>query len=109
VGEPFPEVRGLLERVLEELGHVPVPHRRGWQERLPEVDVLILEPALEDGVALAHALRETKPELPVICTGTGPPAHEVRALRPVAYLPKPFAVAELEQALRGAIDRARQA
>jgi len=108
VGEPYPEVRGLVERVLAQLGHEAVPHTRTWDaDRLPDVDVLILEPSLENGVALAQALRRAKPELPVICTASDPPARDVAQLEPVAYLVKPFAVADLEEALRGAIARAR--
>jgi CheY-like chemotaxis protein len=108
VGEPFPEVRALLERVLAGLGHEAVAHDRRWQaDRLPDVDVLILEPTLPDGVELARALRRAKPELPVICTASDPPPQDVQQLQPVACLAKPFAVADLEQALRGAVAQAR--
>ena len=106
VGEPYPEVRALLERVLDGLGHEPVRHRRGWRDDLPEIDVLVLEASLEDGVELARALRSENPALPVICTHTGPPGDAVERLRPVAYLRKPFGVGELERALRAALSAA---
>ena len=108
VGEPYPEVRGLVERVLARLGHEAVPHTRDWNaDSLPDVDVLVLEPSLDNGVELARALRKTKPELPVICTASDPPPRDVEQLEPLAYLVKPFAVADLEHALRDAVARAR--
>jgi CheY-like chemotaxis protein len=106
VGESYPEVRGLLERVLGEFGHEAVPHRRGWRSALPEIDVLVLDSTLEDGVELAEALRRDNPGLPVICTHTGPPGEAVDRLRPVAYLRKPFALGDLAEALREAASAA---
>lgn len=108
VGEPYPEVRAFLERALARLGHEPIAPDGRWRAgSLPEVDVLILEPALPDGVELARALRRAKPGLPVICTASGPFPRDVEQLEPVACLVKPFAVAELARALRGAVARAR--
>jgi DNA-binding response OmpR family regulator len=108
VGEPYPEVRSLVERVLAQLGHEAVAHDADWDaDGLPDVDVLILEPSLENGAELVDALRRRKPELPVICTASHPPAREVERLAPMAYLVKPFALAELEEALRGAVAQAR--
>jgi DNA-binding response OmpR family regulator len=108
IGEPFPEVRVLLERAVSRLGHEPVPHHAGWdtEGELPDVDVLVLEPAFEDGVALARALRRAKPDLPVICACSSAPDESVQELEPVAYLAKPFALSELERALKEAVRRA---
>jgi DNA-binding response OmpR family regulator len=107
IGEPFPEVAQLLERAVGRLGHEAVAHEPGWADTaLPDVDVLVLEPELHDGLELARALRREKPELPVICTLSGDPGRDVAELDPVATLVKPFALADLETALRDAVRRA---
>jgi CheY-like chemotaxis protein len=107
VGEPHPEVRALLQRVLDRLGLEPVSLRPHWRgEALPDVDVLILEPALEHGVALAHDLRHENPDLPVICTSSDLPDAAVAELEPIAYLLKPFRLADLEGALLDAVAQA---
>jgi DNA-binding response OmpR family regulator len=107
IGEPFPEVAQLLEHAVGHLGHEAVAQRGGWDGTdLPDVDVLVLEPELENGLELARALRREKPGLPVICTVNGEPGREVDELDPVATLVKPFALAELEAALRDAVRRA---
>ena len=107
IGEPFPEVARLLEHAVGHLGHEAVAQRGAWDgTQLPDVDVLVLEPELENGLELARALRREKPGLPVICTVNGTPRHGVDELDPVATLVKPFALAELEAALRDAVRRA---
>jgi DNA-binding response OmpR family regulator len=106
IGEPFREVRALLERAVDHLGHEAVPHDRGWRDALPDVDVLVLEPALTDGIELARALRRDNPDLPVICTCAASPGDDVEELDPVAYLVKPYALADLERALDEAVRRA---
>jgi CheY-like chemotaxis protein len=70
-----------------------------------DVDVLVLEPALEGGLELARALRQEKPNLPVICTCSEAPGADVHELGPVAYLVKPFALADLDRALTDAVRR----
>jgi DNA-binding response OmpR family regulator len=106
IGEPFREVRTLLERAVDHLGHEAVAHDRGWREELPDVDVLVLEPALTDGIELARALRRDNPDLPVICTCAASPGEDVEELDPVAYLVKPYALADLERALEEAVRQA---
>jgi CheY-like chemotaxis protein len=105
IGEPFPEVRQLLERAVDLLGHQPVAHQPGATGLPRDVDVLVLEPALEGGLELARALRVENPELPVICTCSEAPATEFSELSPIAYLVKPFALADLERALLDAVRR----
>jgi DNA-binding response OmpR family regulator len=105
IGEPFPEVRHLLERAVDRLGHEPIAHRPGTGGTPTGVDVLVLEPRLEGGLELARALREQNPNLPVICTCGEPPVADVHELEPVAYLVKPFALADLERALAEAVRR----
>jgi CheY-like chemotaxis protein len=105
IGEPYPAVRHLLERAVDLLGHEAVAHEPGAHEPPADVDVLVLEPALEGGLELARALREQNPGLPVICTCSETPGSEIRELAPVAYLVKPFALADLERALLDAVKR----
>jgi DNA-binding NtrC family response regulator len=105
IGEPFPEVRQLLERAVDLLGHEPVAHQPGAAAMPRDVDVLVLEPALEGGLELARALRAGNPDLPVICTCSEAPATEFSELSPIAYLVKPFALADLERALLDAVRR----
>jgi DNA-binding response OmpR family regulator len=102
IGEPFPEVRQLLERAVDHLGHEPVAHQPG-AAALPDVDVLVLESTLEGGLELVRALREENPDHTLICTCSETPGADVRELEPVAYLVKPFALADLERALTDAL------
>jgi DNA-binding response OmpR family regulator len=106
IGEPFAPVRELLERAVSGLGHEALTPGPDWEGQLPDVDVLVLEPSYEEGVALARALRRLKPELPVICAYGLAPDPSIEDLEPVAYLAKPFALAELERALTEAARRA---
>jgi DNA-binding response OmpR family regulator len=106
IGEPFAPVRQLLERAVSGFGHEPLTPSADWERDLPDVDVLVLEASYEEGVALARALRREKPGLPVICAYGFAPGPSIDELEPVAYLAKPFALAELEQALTDAARRA---
>jgi DNA-binding response OmpR family regulator len=106
IGEPFAPVRELLERAVSGFGHEALTPGPDWEQELPDVDVLVLEPSFEEGVRLARALRREKPGLPVICAYGLAPDSSIEELEPVAYLAKPFALAELEQALTEAARRA---
>lgn len=114
VAEPHPELRGLFERVLDELGHEAVVPRDDRHEHLPDVDVLLFGPQLDGGAQLARSLRAAKPDLPVICACSGPVSAEIEQLAPLTFLVKPFRLADLEAALTGAVaaaiahDRSRQ-
>jgi len=106
VVEPHAEVRALLGHVVERLGHEPVypTGRRG--EVLPEgdVEVLLIEPADPGAVLAAETLRHEHEELPIVCASIYPDSEEAARLRPLAYLVKPFGLAELERALSAAVD-----
>lgn len=105
IGEPFPEVRQLLERAVDHLGHEALTHEPGAAGPPLDVDVLVLEPSYEGGLALAQELRRENPGLSVICTCSETPGSDIRELAPVAYLVKPFALADLERALADAVRR----
>jgi DNA-binding response OmpR family regulator len=100
VCEPHAEVRALLGHVVERLGYEAVysTGRRG-RARPRNVDVLLLEPADPDVLAIAESLRARHAELPIVCASILPESHRFEHLQPLAYLVKPFGLAELERAL----------
>jgi hypothetical protein len=70
-----------------------------------DVDVIVLEPADPHALAAAEALRLRDDRLPIVCASIYPQTPSSRRLEPVAYLVKPFPLAELERALAIAIER----
>jgi CheY-like chemotaxis protein len=95
--EPDPEVRALLGHVVARLGREPSAGGDGAD---------VVEPA--DPLSLAHAIALVKasPGLPVVCASIEAPNGKTGSLNPSAYLVKPFALPELERALRDALLRA---
>lgn len=108
VCEPHPELRALLLRTLEHLGHTPVSCRAAGAHG-GEIDALILNP--KDGPMLewARALRQESPELPIVYVSTLAPDDSALELGPVAAITKPFRIAELERAVESALALARAA
>jgi len=103
--EPQAEVRELLVHVVERLGHEPVfpESRRG--DALPgDVDVVLLEPADPGARSAAETLLHQHEGIPVVCASIHPDSGQANGLRPLAYLVKPFGLAELEQALTAAVE-----
>jgi CheY-like chemotaxis protein len=106
VSDPNPEVRALLGHVVSRLGHEPVYLEPGPGEALPaDVDVMLLEPADPRALGAAQVLRLRHEHLPIVCASIYPETANARRLAPVAYLVKPFALGELERALRTAVER----
>ena len=106
VCEPHPEVRALLAHVVSRLGHEAVHAEDGPGEAVPDdVDVMLLEPADPRALAAAQVLRLRHERLPIICASIYPETQNSRRLGPVAYLVKPFPLAELERALATAVER----
>ncbi len=102
--EPHPDVRSLLAFVVRRVGHEPVVSD-GTREQALAADALLIEPG-GGCLELATWVRKQRPLLPIICTSIFPPAAETTtALRPDAYLVKPFPLYELEQALVCALAR----
>jgi len=106
IAEPTPEIRLLLERAVERLGHVCVEYERGEDPFPPDADVLLLEPTLTGGVELARALRERRPDAEIVICSIYPASDEVLELRPAAQLEKPFTRDALDHALKVAAERA---
>ena len=99
--EPHPEVRGFLVRLVEHLGYEPVPCEE--ETAPPDGEILLLDTASEDALELARSLRRVNPLLPLVCAGNEMPCPDVLALEPVAFLVKPFTIAECELALGQAL------
>jgi CheY-like chemotaxis protein len=100
--EPHPEVRELLRRVVVRLGHEPLLD----DAELEGVDAIVLEPAHPPSVERAQAFRSANGETPIVCASIDLPDVGSRRLNPVAYLVKPFALPELEHAIRSALNGA---
>ena len=101
--EPQSEVRALLAYV-ERLGHEPVFPADPKGNDLPSADIILLEPADPDARATAEALLWGSGGIPVVCTSIYPDFGQAGS-RPLAYLVKPFGLAELERALTAAVER----
>ena len=104
ITEPHPDSRALFELVVRRAGHEPVGLGELADREPPEL--MILEPASGEALATAHQLRHRLRDLPIICTSIKPAGTATAALRPVAYLVKPFRLAELEAALTAALPAA---
>jgi CheY-like chemotaxis protein len=94
---PHDDVRQLIEHTLGRLGHVTV---LAGAER--EAHLLIVEPASSADLEAATRLRESCPDLPIVCLSIVPAFGRALELAPAAYLVKPFTVA----ALRATVDEA---
>jgi DNA-binding response OmpR family regulator len=105
VCEPHSEVRALLGHVVERLGHEAVyPIGQRGAMIVEDVDVLLLEPADPDARVAAESLRGRHEGLPIVCVSIEPEPGRVAHLQPLAYLVKPFGLADLERALCAAAE-----
>jgi CheY-like chemotaxis protein len=94
--EPEPDLRLLVQEAVRELGHEALLFDGSASSS--SVDVLLV--AVFAGMtALVTRLRHAHAPLSVVCAGTMPAGQEVRALRPAAYLIKPYTLGDLERAL----------
>ena len=82
-------------------GHEPVGLGELADREPPEL--MILEPASGEALAIAHQLRRRLEDLPIICASIKPAGALIEGLRPAAYLVKPFRLSELEAALASAL------
>jgi hypothetical protein len=94
----------MLSFVVRRLGHEPLLCD-GSREQLCGVDALVIEPGSEQALEVGGWARERSPHVAIVCTSIFPPWHETEALRPDAYLVKPFALYQLENALAAALER----
>lgn len=102
--EPHPELRALLRRALERVGHTVVAcETPGGRDE--ELDLLVLDPGDGRMLERARELRGRDPGLPIVCICTFAPDEHVVALGPLAVMQKPFRIAELEQSVEAALAR----
>jgi CheY-like chemotaxis protein len=100
--EPSSEVRALLAHVVSDLGHEPIPAQEPTAAEIASADVSLVEPASPQALATAQELRERRPDLPLVCVSIHPKTPEVTALKPDAYLVKPFSLGQVERAVETA-------
>jgi DNA-binding NtrC family response regulator len=100
--EPHADIRTMLSFAVRRLGHEAVVSD-GSREQLFGVDAVVLEPGCEEALELAAWTREHVPGIAIVCTSIYPPWGATEALRPDAYLLKPFALYQLEHALSEAL------
>lgn len=102
ISEPHPDVRSLLAFVVQRLGHEPIVSD-GRPEQALAVDAIVVEPGDGDALELAEWARAHAPGTPILCASIFPPWPAATAIRPDAYLVKPFPLYELEHALSAAL------
>jgi len=105
LSESDPDVRRLLELLLERLGHEVVT--LAGPTAPPEADLMLLEPASSAGLDHARLARTHQPELPIICVSVLPEDADFLELGPLEYLAKPFALVELRSAVDEVLSLAR--
>ena len=103
--EPHPDIRTLFAHVVRRAGHEPVLPEA--DDSLLDVQAAVIEPGDDQGLVYARRLRALG--RPVVFTSIFPAERETLELGPVAYFVKPFALAELEQALETALAQAQAA
>lgn len=111
ISDPHPIVRETLVRMVSHLGYEPFVVAEGpppTPARLRSADVLLVEPASPEGRRLARSARAAHPGVAILSQGA-PAGIERLGLTPVAHLPKPFTLAQLEAALQHALDSQRAA
>jgi DNA-binding response OmpR family regulator len=107
--EPEPELRELLARVVRRLGHEPVTLGERTAGEIAAGDVLILEPGDGPSYEAAADVHRRLPAVPIVCVSVlSEVPGNAEELDPVAHVMKPFRLADLERALRKALERERR-
>jgi DNA-binding response OmpR family regulator len=102
LSESDPDVRRLLVVLLERLGHEAIVLEDGVAAP-PPADLMLLEPAAPGRLEQAREIRAQRPSLPVVCVSMLPVEARFLTLGPLAYLAKPFTVAQLDATIQGAL------
>ena len=107
LAEPDPDVLELVERALSGWGHEVVRYRPASAPG--ELDLMVFEPGMGARVVrLAETLAAGTPPVQLVVVSVNPPELAVHALRPAAYVLKPFSLAELEAAVAAALRRVEE-
>jgi len=94
ISEVDPDVRRLLVALVLRLGHEAVVLDSDVLAP-PRADLLLLEPASQDGLEDARLVRTYFPEVPVVCMSALPDEGAFLAAGPLDFLPKPFTVEQM--------------
>ena len=104
--EPDSTVRTFFARVANRLGYTAHNYDQMAAAEITAADVLVVEPFDRASLSAAVELQARLPGVRIICVSDSislPP--QAKALRPHAYIVKPFKLEELERALRRAFWR----
>ncbi len=96
--EPDPDLRELLRLSLETIGYAPLL-ADSLEGDLPDAELLLVEPQWQPALAAARRLRESRPDLPIVCASVRPVTAAAESLGPAQVLLKPFLLGELYRAL----------
>jgi hypothetical protein len=106
ISETHPEVRKMLARMVQALGHEPVIARVPMPSQFLDVDVFLVNTDETLGMTRVQAAYHANPSLPIIGTGAGPaPAEELALLgiELAAWLSIPFTLPQLREAVERAL------
>lgn len=103
--EPDEDVRELLVERCRRLGLEPVSVGLDEQGRLPDVELIVAEPASQEAQEVLAAHREQQSKTPIVFVSIYPPASGVLKSQAVAYLVLPSPSEEFERALSSALTR----
>ena len=108
-------VRAVAERALTRAGYTVVTASQGEEglerfAQMAEVDLIISDVVMPtmDGPAMVRAMRAQRPDLPVLFM-SGYAEEQLRQsidIADVAFLPKPFSVVQLTEAVSATLDDA---
>lgn len=98
--EPHDDIGDLLDIVVRRLGHQPVRFD-GRIEESHGFDAAVIEPAMPGAMVVAERLH--RDGVAIVFASILPAEAAALDLHPVAYLVKPFALHDLEQALADAL------
>jgi CheY-like chemotaxis protein len=104
VSEVDPDVRRLLETLLERRGHKPIVLHDDVVVP-PRADVLLVDPVTRSSIEHARLVRAFFPELPILCMNPLPDGVGFLGRGPIAFLPKPFAPEQLHEMLDRVVAR----
>jgi hypothetical protein len=104
--EPYGDIGDLMDIVVRRLGHEPVRFD-GRVEDGHDFAAAVIEPATPGALVVAERLR--RDGVALVFASILPAEASALDLHPVAYLVKPFALHDLEQALADALDPDRGA
>src|SRR2546423_13003699 len=97
--EPYEGIRAVIEGVVLLLGQEPVTAAQGVPlEQLGPLHAAAIEPAAPAAPHLLEELLREDPQFPIIYVSIVAGQLQMLTVEPVAYLVKPFALADLSPA-----------